>query len=458
MFTSLFNRSGRTGLVRLWARWVWLLALASGVAAGCVSQSDPADQEMLSVTERQSALVSLSDDVMFTVAEACDRVEMRTSKPEVRLYCASKRLGTAVAAVAAATNKNATIGFVDLLTLVTLQRMSLEEPWALEHIDQEDRLVLHGALAGAEAQAWEQASGVLTTDEREALREMIAAWRMANPERLGLASVRLQEFAAARQTPLQSPRARGQMSLLRLMMLDPMANIDPVKREVVEARLLAERVSFWAARLPMILGWQAELTSARMMNSEEIRGMMQGGKQISEAAGELSGTAGRLADSYDRMLDEFPGERVAAIDQMDRAVAARLKALVDQTAAATTAERTAAVEQMGVALTHSLETAVGRLSSELDTQSQRSFDRAVKLVADERDQLSVRVTAHLAELDAASERLVDRIAMRLVVVVVVGALAVACVMFVYRRIEARFGPGRGAGECGNECGGVSKAR
>ena len=376
---------------------VVLFALLLGVVSGCASRGgllgrgagrpgSADDQAVLDVAEAQSSLMSLSDSVTFSVADACERVARRTSRSDAKLRLASKRLGTALNAISAATSPNAYVGYVDLLTLVTLHRMSLEEPWAIEMFDEEDRRILHNTFAAQEALVWQRAGRFLTQRQQDELREMIVQWRRDNPEQSELSSVRLQEFAATRGVRLTVPNAEEATSIFDLLMLDPLANLAPATRELKEARLFAERMAFWAQRLPVVLGWQVELTSVRLLDTDQARQALANSAQIAQAAGDFSVSTDRMASLYERTLDEFPKERIAAIEQVDQAAAAQARAILDH---------------------------------------------AASIVADERARI-------LADADTASQRLVDRMAWRLLLVIVIGALAVACICFMYRLIAARF--------------------
>jgi hypothetical protein len=425
--------------VRLGVHLLLLFVFATGCAQSREQRQFGADwrASALNAVETQSALMSLSDNVMFSVADACDRVAANTTRPETRLRCAGIRLGTGLGALAAATGPNPFIGLVDLVTLVMLQRMWLEEPWADEVFDEDDRLALRSAFAAAEKSVWEHADRVLTTQQQQELRGMILEWREANPDRHDLSWVRLQEFATARQAGASGQGAPPN-SILALLWIDPAANLTPTTRELQETRLLAERLAFFAKRTPVILGWQVELTAARMVDSGEVRQLVESTSRITDSLSAFSTSAERFAASYERTLDELPKERAAAIEQLDHAVARQASAFIDQTSTALNTERTATVEQLGHEFSGALQAAAGRLATDFDAQAAQTLDRMAEILGRQQELMSASLAARLAEADAASERLIDRIALRLILVIVIGALAVACIAFAYRYLNARF--------------------
>jgi hypothetical protein len=233
-----------------------------GTGSGCAPSDKDQPKVPLHTPQVQSALMSLSDDVMFSVADACAQVLRRTKRDDSRIMCASIRLGTAVGAISAATAQNPRVGLADLFTLVTLQRITLEEPRAADIFDEPDRRLLLDTFARAEETMDRVLSDHITEKEERELRELIAGWREKHPDRLGVTQVRLEEFATMRQAPRgdvgETASGAASTSILRLLRLDPMQGLDPATRQLYQSRLLAERVAFWGQRIPLVLGWQME--------------------------------------------------------------------------------------------------------------------------------------------------------------------------------------------------------
>src|SRR5262245_60839434 len=119
---------------------IWVVALAAavliGIGAGCASSKKNGGPTADPSTV-QSVLMSFSDDLMSSVADACTQVIARTKRPETQVFCTTLRLKTASGTMAAATCPNPYVGYADLLTLTTLQRMALEEPYARNALDNE---------------------------------------------------------------------------------------------------------------------------------------------------------------------------------------------------------------------------------------------------------------------------------------------------------------------------------
>jgi hypothetical protein len=356
------------------------------LGAGCATTPE---KPKLTEPEIQSIVMSLSDDLMYNTADACAQVIQRTNRADSREFCANVRLGTAISAVSAATSQNARVGVADLMTLAMLQRLTLESPEAFAALDEPDRLLLHDALATSEATIWSRAHEEVTGQQIEELRKLVLEWRAKHPDRLSVTQARLQEFDSLRQSRASNRDdnlSDSDSSILRLLRIDPMSGLDPATRQIYETRLFAERQAFWAQRLPMVLGWQMELTSARLLDSPSVTSVLQNSSTISSTARDFSETVKLIASAYQSMLALIPKERQAAI------------------------------EQLNVDLGNNLQMTVDQMNRDLDSQR----------------------TQTLAEAEATSQRLVDHMAMRTFWVIAGAAAAIALIAFGYRLACARY--------------------
>jgi hypothetical protein len=125
-----------------------------------------------------------------------------------------------------------------------------------------------------------------------------------------------------------------------------------------------------------------------------------------------------MAASYEKTLAELPRERAAAIEQVDRTVDARTRS---------------AIEQMDRAV---------------DTRITSAIAQSAAAVAAERQHT-------LAAAEAGSRRLMDRMAILLTVVIAVGAVAIACVVYAFRRLSAKVAAAAAARETSPPAGPVS---
>ncbi|HTL27706.1 MAG TPA: hypothetical protein VL282_00730 [Tepidisphaeraceae bacterium] len=443
---------------------VCVAALLFVCAAGCklkekapaldesLKPSGPLDEEQI-----QSIAMSAADDLAFSVADACIEIKQKTTRPDTQLYVDSLRLGTGIGAFSAASSRNARVGIADLITISMLERMDLEEPGKNPALTEPERVRLYEVFHKIEDTLWTRADQlVVTPRQKDELRNRIISWRETHPERHGLTQVRLQELASVREAPGATVEITGGQSVLRLLRLDPMQGLDPATRQLKESRLTAERLGYWAQRLPMVLGWQMELTSSRILYTGSGRDILKSTTQFTQATSDFSRSTERIAASYENMIKELPKERQAAIEQANVAVQALVKqtsealaaerkaaieqtnqaltlqskSIIDQTSTALTAERKAAVEQAGAELAKSFASFTDRISAGYENANKRSLDHASQIIENERALV-------LTDAEAASQRLIDRMTIRLIIVIAAGAVIVAIVALIYRLIAAR---------------------
>lgn len=128
---------------------------------------------------------------------------------------------------------------LDMTVFVTDVRMALEEHWRPKAFGDSATTLLEFSRLG-EAEIWRATDKVLKPEQQVALREAIQAWhrQSSQPENLLVArsaGLALQ-VAQMNRTDTAKPG-----SLFSLLMIDPLAELDPTRREIAATRLFAER-------------------------------------------------------------------------------------------------------------------------------------------------------------------------------------------------------------------------
>ena len=211
-------------------------------------------------------------------------------------------------AIAIATGPNPLVGVGDMITLVTLQRMLLQSPQTEATYGPERAAALVAAYQAQEAAAWRMGARVYTQTQLDQLRELIALWRRENPGARYIAGVRLEDFARDRRLSISTVPQKNE-SLLALVGLDPLSNLDPTTREVERSRLLAERVFFYTQYAPQIFKGQTESLYLQFLSTPEARRALASFDQAADALDEM----GRVADDLPAVLAK---ERSEAIQQL----------------------------------------------------------------------------------------------------------------------------------------------
>ncbi|MEO6709899.1 MAG: hypothetical protein ABI054_12580, partial [Planctomycetota bacterium] len=279
----------------------------------------------------QSEIMSFADTYSSVIAQRWNEAGSRRSDPaaedpevavnnaRARRSAHERKLASVSAAISIAANPNPLVSVADMLTLVTLERGLLEDPSTAELFGEEAAAKLLATYKDEEAALWRIAARAYTQKQQDELRELIEAWRQAHPDQRYVSQVRLEDFAVARQQVVATKPESG--SLLSLVMLDPLAGLDPTKREVRESRMLAARAFYQLTRMPTILKWQAESFYMGFLQAPEIKSAMESVSQVSEAADRVSKAAEQLPVN-------FAAERKEAIDQLFAGIAEQRTAIV----------------------------------------------------------------------------------------------------------------------------------
>jgi hypothetical protein len=239
------------------------------------------------------------------------------------------KIANVTGALDIATSPNPVVGLADMITMITLERMILEDPWAGETFGPEKAARLVFVYKEQEEKAWRIADHVFTLEQQKDLRSIIAQWRQEHPTQRYIAGVRLEDFARDRGTVHLAAGESAPGSLLALVGLDPLANLDPTVREVQRSRLLAERVFFYSQHAPSLIKWQTESLYTGLLQTPEVKQAMTSIAGVSAAADNVADAADQLRqdlskERHDALVDlfaQFHKERQEAMDQFFKGIA-----------------------------------------------------------------------------------------------------------------------------------------
>jgi hypothetical protein len=230
-------------------------------------------------------------------------------------------------AIAIATGPNPTVGIGDMITLVTLQRMLLEDAQTQSTFGPERAAALVAAYKDQETKAWRMGARVYSPDQLDQLRELITEWRQQNPNQRYIAGVRLEDFARDRRNSVVE-ESRKVNSLLALVGLDPLANLDPTVREVQRSRLLAERMFFYAQFAPQIIKGQTESMYTQFLSTPEIKRALSSFDQTADAIDAIGAVADDLPkqlaterhEAIEELFENLKRERTETLEQFGQIV------------------------------------------------------------------------------------------------------------------------------------------
>jgi exonuclease VII small subunit len=303
------------------------------------------------VQEVQTDVMRFADRLDATIVQTAHDMAQREEKdPRARMRSLAWSIPKRTAALTIASGPNPNLNLLDMLVLVTLGRMVQEERRAsgIEEEDEDTGVTISEAFATLEADIWAVARKTLDEKKLAAIREVIETWHDENPEQRITTFVRLPNF----ERLLATNRVRDKNvfeELGSLLSLDPLAGLEPAKREVAEARLLGERTLFYAQRAPLIFSAQAELLGLRLANMPQVGDALDKSDRISKAAESLAETAAGLPEAIrserEQISEALSKQRRELIQDLESAEAPLERLLSEyRTSAEATKEMSGAVK------------------------------------------------------------------------------------------------------------------
>jgi hypothetical protein len=447
---------------RLWSTSTLLTSLALTVfTAGCEGQAQSnvrggleqlteggaALKTNITPSQVQSALMTQCDNVSMQVADATGKVLRRPDvRVEAQLFVRAKRLAITSAVLTIGSETNPLVGFIDLYALVVLQGQSFDGPAARDALDDTDRETMKASLAIARSELLTALRTTMSDEQIRSIDEMIEAWRVRHPEHDAVAYVRLTEFAVERQiNPSAARQGELPKNLYGLLLLDPLAGLDPTVREIERARLAAERNLYWIKRLPAVLSWQVELTSSRILNEPQVTRVLESAETVAEQSKEFAGIGKSFAQSGEvasraiaSATSDLGVEGKRLLEQTDNILDARLAALNDRLFDRLASERSAALEQANELVEQRVNELTSEFFRDIETERSNAIRQATESIATERDaalQQAATLVARereatlkgLSDVQQGMQGLIDRAAMLAVLVVIIAALAALAV-------------------------------
>ena len=197
-----------------------------------------------------------------------------------------------------ASESDAGVALLDMLSMVTLGRIFFEEEGPSRY-----GKVVVPVLEGyrkAEADIRKVAAIVLTPNQMLNLIKIIQRWRKENPEVKSFPLIRFSNFAAERR---ESTLTREE---------EPEGLLESVERAsetAEEMRLLAERGVYLATRIPLLFGLFGDLWLTRWMDNPDLQKALTDLSQLSQG---ISG----LAAITENLPDQIATVREATIKQL----------------------------------------------------------------------------------------------------------------------------------------------
>jgi len=279
------------------------LSLGSGctLIRGTLELPDKAIQSVLRLNkpgeavdpvELQSQLIRFSDNYIDALVPTTVRLLERDDQPAERRSLLIRRIALVNDVLAITTGSNIFANLLDMIILVTLNRMNVEDYWLPKRFGESAKPLLR-VSQDAEKEIWRIAASVLDKDQIKELRNGIRTWHEQHPEGRSPRDVGALGFASAVARMNRSAQSRT-TSVFNLLMIDPLSGLDPATRELAETRLFAERGLFLARHMPNLIRWQTELLAIQTATMPQVATLLANTSQLATAADRFSQVSERL--------------------------------------------------------------------------------------------------------------------------------------------------------------------
>ena len=300
-------QSSSPGAHRWLPKVVLLLALTLGVSACSLLKStlelpEKGLRSLLSLNqgidesdpvELQSQLLRFADNYIDAISLASRGLRQANGQPPQRLTSLRRRIAVTNDVLGIATAANTYANLLDMVILVSLNRMTVADFWIPQRYGESAKSLLI-ASQEAENEIWRIAATALKPEQIAELRTAIQTWHDQHPDVRSPRDIGALGFVSdvARMNRISRPGITS--SVFNLLTIDPLAGLDPATRELANTRLFAERGMFLARHMPTLIRWETELLVIQTAEMPQMEKLLANTTQLSESADRFSQTAERL--------------------------------------------------------------------------------------------------------------------------------------------------------------------
>ena len=243
--------------------------------------------------ELQSQLLRFADNYIDAINLASWGLQRSDGQPAERRTLLRRRIAITNDVLAIATAANTNANLLDMVILVTLNRMSVADFWLPQRYGESAKSLLL-ASQEAEKEIWRIAATALQPEQIKELRTAIQTWHDQHPDVRSPRDIGALGFASDVAKMNRGSRPGITSSVFNLLTIDPLAGLDPATRELANTRLFAERGMFLARHMPTLIRWETELLVIQTAEMPQMEKLLANTTQLSESADRFSQTAERL--------------------------------------------------------------------------------------------------------------------------------------------------------------------
>ena len=331
--------------------------------------------------ELHNAVMSFADRFMTTIGGSVTALETKLPSPGARLAAAQTKVYTFSSAVDIASSPSPGAALLDMIVMVTLNRILWEEYWQPKVFGKPADGVVK-AFKNNEKDIWSIAAKVLTSHQQKELRDLIMEWRRNNPDQIGVNYIRFSDFGNLGKKP--------SLSKVKL----PGGLLAPVKEAAQaadEIRLTAERTKYMISRMQLIASFQVELMFRRLMLEPESKQLLLDLTKFSESTEHFTKFMDNLPQQIAKeregaiaqFMNDFGKERSETIRQAAKEVAKERETTLINIAKIIERERTALLMGIGEhqdALKEDIVKIISEFNTDTEHRVDHIFSRLVQLI------------------------------------------------------------------------------
>jgi hypothetical protein len=251
--------------------------------------------EKINETELQGMLMAFADTYAGTIGQSTVILENKLATAKERKVVRAALVHGTSAAYDIAAGPSPVGAVLDMVVMVTLQRMVWEEYWYPQVFG--DPAMAHlAAFRKLEDQIWAIVGRMFTPEQQDNLRQLIIEWRRTHPDQLIVADIRFANF-------------RQMQEVFHLFKKIPLlSSVGKAVDTAEELRLLGERLRYQLSRMLLLTNSQMELLYFQMFSQPEMKQLLKNMDKFSATADQLTETAAQLPDAGKYLINKLEAD------------------------------------------------------------------------------------------------------------------------------------------------------
>lgn len=242
----------------------------------------------ITIGELDQMSKNYADRLVARLSSACDRIKRETADEGLRTKAHQLKLTVALAAYDIVTSSGgsphvpgAAQHIIDLAIITELEALHWDdEKAAQEQFAERHAELLLDSVRKSREDIWQLAGRLMSPDQIDRLKTMVAQWRAKNATVEWLARVRFDVIAQGNEGSSFMEGVRNSFNPL-----------DSVLKSVDDIRMVAQQALFWAHRLPTLVDWTTESTVTNTLAVPKVAGLV---RSLTETMGSLTHLSAQL--------------------------------------------------------------------------------------------------------------------------------------------------------------------